>query len=76
MIQVDIHEAKAHFSKLIERVTRGEEFIIVRAGKPVARLTTIEPFERDRRFGVMKGKATVDERFFDPLPQDESAAWE
>lgn len=76
MKQVNIHDAKTHLSKLIERALQGEEFIIARAGKPVARLTAIEPFERGRRFGAMKGKATVDDRFFEPLPEEEIAAWE
>ena len=76
MTQVNIHEAKTHLSKLIERTSQGEEFIIARAGKPVARLTAIEPIEHGRCFGAMKGKATVDEKFFEPLPEDEIAAWE
>lgn len=76
MTQVNIHDAKTHLSKLIERASRGEEVIIARAGKPVARLTALEPVEHGRRFGAMKGKATVDDRFFEPLPEDELAAWE
>lgn len=75
MTQVNIHDAKTHLSKLIERASQGEEFIIARAGKPVARLTAIKPVERGRRFGAMKGKATVDDRFFEPLPEEEMAAW-
>jgi prevent-host-death family protein len=75
MTQVNIRDAKTHLSKLIERVSQGEEFIIARAGKPVARLTTVEPVERGRRFGAMKGQATVDDRFFEPLPEEEIAAW-
>jgi len=76
MTQVNIHDAKTHLSKLIERASQGEEFIIARAGKPVARLTAIEPIERGRRFGAMKGKAAVDDRFFEPLPEEEIGAWE
>jgi len=76
MPQVNIHDAKTHLSKLIERASQGEEFIIARAGKPVARLTAIEPVERSRRFGAMRGKSTVDDRFFEPLPEEEIAAWE
>ena len=75
MTQVNIHDAKTHLSKLIERALQGEEIIIARAGKPVARLTAIEPLERGRRFGAMKGKAMVDDRFFEPLPEEEIAAW-
>jgi prevent-host-death family protein len=76
MIQVNIHDAKTHLSKLIERASQGEEVIIARAGKPVARLTAIEPVECGRHFGAMKGKATVDDRFFEPLPEEDLAAWE
>ena len=76
MTQVNIHDAKTHLSRLIERVANGEEVIIARAGKPVARLTPISPRERGRRFGAMKGLARVDEAFFDPLPEEELQAWE
>ena len=76
MTQVNIHDAKTHLSKLIERVSQGEEVIIARAGIPVARLMAIEPVECGRRFGAMKGKATIDNRFFEPLPEEELAAWE
>ncbi len=75
MTQVNIHDANSHLSKLIERALQGEEFIIARAGKPVAHLAAIAPVERGRRFGAMKGKATVDDRFFEPLPGEELAAW-
>ncbi|MEE4378166.1 MAG: type II toxin-antitoxin system Phd/YefM family antitoxin [Candidatus Competibacteraceae bacterium] len=76
MTQVNIHEAKTNLSKLIERALQGEEFIIARAGKPVARLTAIQPTEHGRCFGAMKGKARVDDKFFEPLPEEEIAAWE
>jgi prevent-host-death family protein len=76
MPQVNIHDAKTNLSKLIERASQGEEFIIARAGKPVARLTAIKPIEQGRRFGAMRGRARVDERFFEPLPEEELAAWE
>jgi prevent-host-death family protein len=76
MAQVNIHDAKTNLSKLIEQAAAGEEIIIARAGKPVARLTAIEPIPRRRRFGALKGRARVDERFFEPLPEAELAAWE
>lgn len=76
MSKVNIHEAKTHLSKLIERASRGEEVIIARAGKPVARLTAILPVKRGRQFGAMKGKAVVHDEFFEPLPKQELAAWE
>lgn len=76
MSQVNIHYAKTHLSKLVERAACGEEIIIARAGKPVARLAPISPAKHGRQFGAMKGQATVDDRFFEPLPEDELAAWE
>ncbi len=52
-----VHDAKAHLSRLLERVERGEEIVIARAGKPVARLV---PFgahrQRVRTFGTMRGE--------------------
>ena len=76
LLQVNIHDAKTQLSKLIKQVCRGEEVIIAKAGKPVARLTAFEPLPRDRKFGVMRGKAHVDQRFFEPLPEEEIQDWE
>jgi prevent-host-death family protein len=54
---VNIHEAKTHFSKLLARVSAGEEIVIARAGKPVARLAPIGPgTSRKRVPGIDKGK--------------------
>jgi prevent-host-death family protein len=68
---VNVHAAKTHLSRLLDRVARGEEIIIARAGKPVARLAPLEPVERP--LGFVEG--TFDESFFDPLPEEELAAW-
>jgi prevent-host-death family protein len=76
MIKVNIHEAKTQLSKLIERACTGEEVTIARAGIPVVRLTPIQPPQHGRRFGAYRGTARVDERFFEPLPEDELKAWE
>ena len=67
---VNIHEAKTHLSRLIERVTTGEEVIIARAGKPVVRLISIEPVVPRSRIGFMEGQFKVPEDF-DTLYQDE-----
>lgn len=54
---VNIHEAKTHFSKLLARVSAGEEIVIAKAGKPVARLTPILPPPSKKRVpGIDKGK--------------------
>ena len=71
MRPVNIHEAKTHLSRLVERAERGEEIIIARAGKPVAKLV---PFDgrhlRLREPGSMRGQFEVPDDFNDPLPDD------
>ena len=71
---VNIHEAKTHLSRLLAEVEAGEEVIIARNGDPVARLVSAKP-RGVRRFGALKGQLVVDDSFFDPLPDDELAAW-
>ena len=57
---INIHEAKTHLSKLVERVAAGEEIIIGKAGKPVARLVPYkEPKSRRLKPGSMKGKIKI-----------------
>jgi prevent-host-death family protein len=67
---VNVHAAKTHLSSLLERVERGEEIIIARAGKPIARLVPVGVVERPLGFV----HATLDESFFEPLPEEELAA--
>jgi prevent-host-death family protein len=69
-ITVNIFEAKTQLSKLVERVERGEDVIIARAGKPVARLTKLQPEKKPIIFGLMKGEIWVADDFDDPLPED------
>lgn len=67
----NIHEAKTHFSSLVERVERGEELVISRAGRPVARLVPIaQPNEGDRVPGARAGGMWMADDFDDPLPPD------
>jgi prevent-host-death family protein len=68
--QVNLHEAKTHLSRLVDRAASGEEIIIARAGKPVAKLV---PFNRDmtpRKPGSMKGLIKVADDFDDPMPEE------
>ncbi len=65
---VNIYDAKTHFSDLIDRVAKGEEIVIARRGKPVARLTPMPG--RGIKFGALKGKLTVPADFDAPLPPD------
>lgn len=66
---VNIHEAKTHFSRLVERAAAGEEIIIARAGTPVARLAPLAPGPR-REPGGAEGKIVMHENFDDPLPEE------
>ncbi len=71
---VNVHEAKTHLSKLLERAHGGEEIILAKAGKPYARLMPLPRRER-RRLGQLAGLELGPE-FFEPLPEEELAAWE
>ena len=70
MAEVNIHEAKTHLSRLLARVEAGEEVVIKRAGRPVARLVPIHPPERRRVPGLDKGKVWIADDFDAPLPED------
>lgn len=72
----NVHEAKTQLSRLLARAEAGEEVVIARDGDPVVRLVPCENRPGIRRFGSMKGLVVVDDSFFDPLPEDERAAWE
>jgi len=74
-VEVNIHEAKTHFSKLLRRVVAGEEIIISRAGEPLAKIVPIGPRVR-RRFGVDRGVFEVPDDFDAPLPEDVLATFE
>lgn len=69
----NVHEAKTHLSRLLERAHNGEEIILAKAGKPYARLVALQP-QAERRPGLVKGRLTED--FFQPLPPDELDAWQ
>lgn len=69
-VTVNIFEAKTQLSKLVERAEKGQDTIIARAGKPVARLTQIEPKKRPIRFGLLKGKIHIADDFDAYLPED------
>lgn len=65
---VNIHQAKTHLSRLIEDVAAGEEVIIARNGKPVARLLPVTARSRPRRPGLWRGKIHIGPEFDAPLP--------
>ena len=69
-MEVNIHEAKTHLSRLLQRVLTGEEVIIAKHGKPVARLTALKRPERPRIPGRNRNRGSVKENFNDPLPEE------
>ena len=69
MAEVNVHEAKTHLSRLLLRVAGGEEIIIARAGKPVARLVPIEP-KTQRVIGQDDGLFKVPDDFDAPLSDE------
>ncbi len=71
---VNVHEAKTHFSRLLEQAHAGQEIIVAKAGKPWARLVPLAPGPTGRRPGRLVG--TVGDAFFEPLPDSELDAWE
>lgn len=76
MKTVPIHTAKTNLSRLIEEACRGEVVVIARGKRPVVRLVPVEPPSRGRRFGALRHRLTVDDSFFEPLPDAELDAWE
>lgn len=76
MQTVNIHDAKTHFSRLVDAAANGEEIIIAKAGKPTARLVPIESAKTKPRFGALRGKIRIATDFDAPLPDDVLAAFE
>jgi prevent-host-death family protein len=70
---VNIHEAKTHLSRLIERVEAGEEITLARAGRPVARIVPYAARRRPRVPGLWKGRIVIHPGFDDPLEEFEES---
>ncbi len=73
---VNLHEAKTHLSRLVDRAAAGEEIVIARAGKPVARLVALRPARAPRVLGVAAGQPWSIADDFDVLPPEIAAAFE
>jgi len=74
---VNMHEAKTHLSRLVEKVAQGESVVIAKAGKPVARIVPVDAVvqARPKRIGFLSGQVTVpDAKAFNALGDDEIAA--
>lgn len=70
MLKVNIHEAKTHLSRLAEQAGAGDEIIIAKSGKPIARLVPLAPACPQRKKGLLKGKIKIGNGFDQPLPDD------
>ena len=73
MIEVNIHEAKTHLSRLLKKVAEGEEVIIARSGEPIARIVPIERGKKKRILGQDAGKIWISDDFDDPVDPE---TWE
>jgi prevent-host-death family protein len=69
-MKVNIHEAKTHLSRLLENVLSGEEVIIAKHGKPIAKITALSKPKKRRIPGRNIGKGAIHADFNDPLPED------
>lgn len=72
---VNIHQAKTHLSRLLERAAAGERIVIAKAGAPMVCLTPVAS-SSVRKPGRFTGRLTVPDSFFEPLPDEELEAWE
>jgi prevent-host-death family protein len=76
MNKVNIHQAKTQLSRLVERAAGGEEIVIAKAGKPIARLVPYIAKKEPRRPGYMRGKIRIKKSFDRPLPKELLMAFE
>lgn len=76
MKSIDVHDAEARLSQLVEAAANGDETILAKNGKPIARLVAAAQPRRPRRFGVLKGQIRIADDFDAPLPRDVIASFE
>jgi prevent-host-death family protein len=76
MRTINMHAAKTQLSRLVEAAAAGEEIIIARSGKPMARLGPLAGPRQKRRLGILGGKLRVPEDFDAPLPDEVTEAFE
>ena len=70
MTTVNVHAAKSQLSRLLDAAAAGEEVIIAKAGKPIAKLVAIEQKKERRKLGTLAGQFRVPDDFDDPLPDE------
>lgn len=73
---VNLCKAKRHLSRLVERAALGDEIVIAKAGRPMARLVSLKRTTAARRPGIWKGKLVIHPDFDDPLPEEILTAFE
>jgi prevent-host-death family protein len=73
---VNIYEAKTRLSQLVDRAAAGEDVVIGRHGRPLVRLTRLEPARPGFRFGLLAGRVRIPDDFDEPLPDAVRAAFE
>ena len=77
MIRLNVHEAKTHLSRYLARLEAGETIVLCRRNEPIAEIRPLpRPAAEPRPFGLSKGEFSVPPSFFEPLPDDEIAAFE
>lgn len=75
MSRISLARLSANLDHLVDRAAAGEELVITRRGRAVARLVPLAPVPMRRVFGAMRGEVQVPQGFFDPLPEDELKGW-
>jgi prevent-host-death family protein len=70
--KLNVHEAKTHLSRYLDRVEAGETLILCRHNRPIAEVRPIasKTSRRKRKFGIDEGKFEISPKFFEPLPED------
>jgi prevent-host-death family protein len=76
VVQVNLYEARTQLSRLVERAAAGEEIIIAKGGRPLARLVPLAPRKTPRRLGLRAAEVWVGPDFDDPLPEDLQRAFD
>ena len=75
-MEVSVYAAKAQLSRLLDRATAGEEIVITRHGRPVAKLVAAGPATKQRKLGRLRGKIRLADDFDAPLPDELLDAFE
>ncbi|HNP60461.1 MAG TPA: type II toxin-antitoxin system Phd/YefM family antitoxin [Nitrospirales bacterium] len=71
MIKLNIHEAKTHLSRYLDKLKNGETILLCKHNKPVAEIRGLPAYpSRKRPIGLAKGQFTIPDSFFEPLPND------